>query len=38
MVAKSKKLNQAKKECWINSIIGVFKVFLIKKVLLQSEL
>ena len=38
IVAKSKKLNQSTKECWLNRIIVAIKIFLIKKVLLQLKL
>ena len=38
IVAKSKKLNQSAKECWINGIIVAIKILIIKKVLLQLKL
>ena len=38
IIAKSKKLNQSTKECWINEIIVAIKIFITKKVLLQPKL
>ena len=38
IVAKSKKLNQSTKECWINGIIVAIKLFIIKNVLPQPKL
>ena len=37
IVAKSKKLKQSIKECWINGIIVAIKIFLIKKVLQDQD-
>ena len=37
IIAKSKKVNQSTKGCWINEIIVAIKIYLIKKVLLQPN-